>query len=207
MPAAGRVIEVDADRLAGWVDRFAERHGPVAITADGRTVTVAAEDGAVAAMAIPYGPGPENVTALVRHVQAARTVGVLLVRRGGWAVGVVRDRQLLAADSGGGYVQGSTRAGGWSQQRYARRRGNQAQRVWQRAADGAAEILLPHQLDALVTGGDRTGVAAVLADRRLTALSPLVEARFLGVPDPNRSVLHEVLDQLTTVAVTLNALA
>ncbi len=50
MSAAGRVVEVDADRLPGWVQRFADRHGPVRtrLSPDEEpdTVVVEAADGA-----------------------------------------------------------------------------------------------------------------------------------------------------------------
>ena len=228
--AAGRVVEVDVDRLSGWVERFAGRHGPLRThllaggdegqgeqgPGDGRraVVVIEAGDGARAEIAIPYGPWSEPaaedpVEALLDHVRAARTVGVLLVRRGGWAVAVVADGQVVATDTGGGYVQGTTKAGGWSQQRYARRRGNQTHQVWDRAADGAAAILLPYAsaLGALVTGGDRAGVAAVLGDPRLADLRPLVASRFFAVGDPKRAVLDDVVRRLASVVVTLNELA
>lgn len=217
MPAVGRVVEVDARRLTGWLERFAERHGTLSVElvdpdAARQTLVYEAADGARAAIAVPYGPlpGPLDRTPLadrlVAHLQSSRTIGLLLVRRGGWAAAVVMDQDLLAADFGGGYVRGRTRAGGWSQQRFARRRGNQTLQVWQRAADGATGVLLPHRndLDTLVTGGDRAGVAAVLADPRLVDLGPIVEPRFLAVPDPRRSVLDDVVRRLSSVVITLN---
>lgn len=217
MPAAGRLVEVDAARLPGWVARFAERHGHPTITLDDRAdhLLICAPDGAQARIAIPFGPLPhvanddDPIARLVEHLRVPRTIGILLVRRGGWAAGVVADGLLVAERTGGGYVAGRTKAGGWSQQRYARRRGNQTQQVWQRAADGAVEVLLPHRrrLDTLTTGGDRSGVAAVLADPRLAGLATLVEPRFLAVGDPTRSVLAEVAHRLSAVTVTLNALA
>ena len=106
-------------------------------------------------------------------------------------------------------MQSRTKAGGWSQKRYARRRSNQAEQVWQRAAEGACSVLLPQRtrLTALFTGGDRAGVAAVLADQRLADLAPLVEPRFFAVGDPKRSVLEDATNRLTSVVVTLNELA
>lgn len=215
MPAAGRVVEVDADRLSGWVDRFAERHGAVRIQPSTAAVVIAATDGARAEIAIPYGTrstpasGTDPIGWLADHVRAPRTVGVLIVRRSGWAVGVAESFQLVTSAAGGGHVQGRTKAGGWSQQRYARRRSNQAEQLWQRAANGADSVLQPSRsrLTALFTGGDRGGVAAVLADERLTALAPLVEPRFFSIGDPTRSVLTEVVRRLTAVVITLNELA
>jgi hypothetical protein len=218
MPAAGRLIEVDVARLPGWLDRFAARHGPLAAElaeaeVAPQVVVIIAADGARADLAVPYGAlGRSNrplTDRLVEHVELARTVGILLVRRSGWAAAVVSDGVLVAADTGGGYVQGTTKAGGWSQQRYARRRGNQTQQVWDRAADGAAEVFAPHRarIGAVLTGGDRAGVAAVLTDQRLADLEPLVEARFLAIGDPTRTVLEEVVRRLRSVTITLNELA
>ena len=70
-------------------------------------------------------------------------------------------------------------------------------------------MLLPHRarLTALFTGGDRGGIAAVLADERLAGLASLVEPRFFAVGDPTRSVLIEVVRRLSAVVITLNELA
>ena len=217
MPAAGRVVEVDLDRLPGWVERFTARHGALTeevVFGDGhQVVALAAIDGARADLAVPFGPlsarNGSLTERLIDQVGAARTIAILLVRRGGWAVAVVVDGTVLAADTGGGYVQGTTKAGGWSQQRYARRRGNQTQQVWDRAADGAVGVFAAHRsaIDALVTGGDRTGVAAVLGDERLADLFPLVEPRFFAIGDPSRTVLDDVVRRLRSVVITLNELA
>lgn len=221
MSAAGRVVEVEADRLPGWLERFAARHGPVTAAGEpapgsggvSRLILLAA-DGARAELDVPYGPldiaadqaAEPAVAGLVEHLQRDRTLALLLVRRGGWAAGVVREGRLVESAVGGGHVQGRTKAGGWSQQRYARRRSQQSQQVWDRARDGAATVLLPHrgELSALVTGGDRSGVTTVLADPRLVALRPMVAPRFLAVPDPTRSVLDDAVRRLGTIVITLN---
>ena len=216
MPAAGRVVEVDPDRLPGWVERFGVRHGALTeevVSDDGhQSLAIAAADGARADLAVPFGPLSATgspIERLIDQVGAERTVGVLLVRRGGWAAGVVADGTVVAADTGGGSVQGTTKAGGWSQQRYARRRGNQTQQVWDRAAVGAVEVFAAHRsaIGALVTGGDRTGVAAVLTDERLVDLAALVEPRFFAIGDPTRTVLDDVVRRLRCVVITLNEIA
>ena len=63
------------------------------------------------------------------------------------------------------YVQGRTAAGGWSQQRFARRRDNQAKAASSDAVGIAGRILLPEvrSLAAVVAGGDRAAVDAILA--------------------------------------------
>jgi ABC-type cobalamin/Fe3+-siderophores transport system ATPase subunit len=101
-------------------------------------------------------------------------------------------RDLVASKVDARLVQGRTAAGGWSQQRFARRRAGQAVVAHAAAADDAAKVLLGRDLDALVVGGDRTAVDAVLADRRLAHLQQLVTGRLLAVPDPRLKVLQEV---------------
>jgi len=58
-PAAGggRWVEVPPERLAGWIEGFAARHGAVAVSAGGGGVlTLAGADGAVAEIHPPFPP-------------------------------------------------------------------------------------------------------------------------------------------------------
>lgn len=184
-------------RLDGWLGRFEANHGPCRYAGSDAVVSVEAEDGAVASVEVPFPALPgrrEALTAreaLVAHVVRERTVGVLLARLGGHAVGVFVGDRLVASKVGSRHVQGRTAAGGWSQQRFARRRAGQAVVAHGAAADVTARILLEHDLDAVVVGGDRSAVDAVLADSRLARLLPLVTGRLLAVPDPRLKVLQE----------------
>jgi hypothetical protein len=210
-----RSVTITAERLSGWLDRFAARHGePKArLEDDGAAISLSAPDGATAQVSVPFPPlrhaHRNPVRSLLDHVALPRTVGVLLVRRGGYAIGVFRGRVLLASKVGSGYVQSRTKAGGWSQQRFARRRANQARAAYEQTADAAARILLPDlaQLRAVFVGGDRPGVDLVLADARLAPLRGLVADRVLTVPDPRQRVLEETPDQFLAVAIDLNDLA
>jgi len=146
----------------------------------------------------PYG-------GLLAHVRADRRVGVLLVRRGGHAAGVFDGDRLVASKVGSRQVQGRSAAGGWSQQRFARRREGQARQALAAAADVAARVLLPEKpgLDAVVVGGDRGGVNLVLADPRLAPLRPLVQQRRLDVPDPKLAVLRGTPAMFRAVDITV----
>ena len=150
-----------------------------------------------------------GLQALLDHALVDRTVGAVLVRRGGYAVGWFTGRRLEGSKVGSTYVQGTTKAGGWSQQRYARRRANQTRDAYAEAAEVAATLLLPHlgDLAAVVGGGDAVGVHAVLADPRLAPLRALLQPRVLPTPDPRLRVLQAFGDQLRAVRITLNASA
>jgi len=207
--SAGRVVEVSPERLAGWIDRFAERHGDLHFGLSDEMVQISAPDGAMASVRVPLGSlhdHPELRTALLDHVQRDRRVGALLVRRGGYAVGVFDGRRLLDSKVGRAYVQGRTKAGGWSQRRYARRRDQQAGQAYAEAADAAARVLLPvvGDLEAVVGGGDGSGVEAVLADPRLERLRALRTGRVLPTPNPRLDVLRQFGDRLRAVTIRLN---
>jgi len=210
--APGRLVRVSAERLAGWIDRFAERHGDVVLDHHDLGIRLTAPDGATALIRDLFGPvgeSPDLRSALLEHVRRDRLVGVVLVRRGGHAVGVFDGRQLRTSKVGRTYVQGRTKAGGWSQQRYARRRSQQADHAYAAAADTAAQILLPvvDDLEAVVAGGDRLGVDAVLADPRLIPLRALLTGSVLATPEPRLDVLQRFGDSLREVEIRLNHLA
>jgi hypothetical protein len=132
---------------------------------------------------------------LARHAAAGRTVGVLLVRLGGYAAGVFTGSPpgLVASKVGSRLVHGRSAAGGQSQQRFARRREKQAAEARRAAADTAARVFggYPGKLDALVLGGDRRAVAGLRDDPRLDAYFSMAEDRFLAVPDPRLKVLQD----------------
>jgi hypothetical protein len=162
--------------------------------------------------------------ALAAHARKPRTVGVLLVRLGGYAAGVFTGYPpvLGAAKVGSRLVHGRSAAGGWSQHRFARRREKQANEALGAAADaavmifggvagagkgaaGAAARPQPRaaRLDAVVLGGDRRAVADLRDDPRLAPYFGLATERFLTVPDPKRAVLLEAAKQFTAVRIWL----
>jgi hypothetical protein len=207
--ASDRVVSVAPERLARWIAGFGERHGGVASAevASDRCRLVGA-DGVRAEIEVPFPPlAGMSVADLVAHATRDRLVGVLLVRLGGHAAGVFQGDRLVASKVGSRLVHSRHKAGGWSQQRFARRREQQVAAALAAAADVAAGVLLPYAtvLDALVLGGDRRAVDAVLGDRRLEPLRPLVAPRLLHVPDPRLDVLRSTPRQFRSVRVRVVA--
>src|SRR5215217_4826239 len=103
----------------------------------------------------------------------------------------------------------SSAAGGWSQQRYARRRQNQTAKAYAAAADVASTVLLPavDELAAVFLGGDRTAVTTVLADPRLVTVQAKSSPDVLAVADPRLAVLRAFPDQFLAIRIHLNHLA
>ncbi len=135
--------------------------------------------------------------AIAAHATADRTVGVLLARLGGYAVGVFSGAppSLAASKTGRRLVHGRSAAGGWSQHRFARRRENQAAAALGAAADAAMGIFGPYGangLDAVVLGGDRRSMAGLRDDARLAPYLSRATDRFLTVPDPSPAVLKGI---------------
>src|SRR5215471_13395105 len=96
----GRWVDVAPDRLARWVASFAERHGAITPAPGRLAVSFRAADGAAAECHPPFPPlpapdggawpdDPAGLAELIAaHASMDRTVGVLLVRLGGFAAGV-----------------------------------------------------------------------------------------------------------------------
>jgi hypothetical protein len=200
-----------------------------------RQVTFTAPDGAVAECHPPFAesfrwppPGPgsggagsgdragpagfpaaraaELAAAVAAHAAVPRTVGVLLVRLGGYSAGVFAGYPPALADAktGSRLVHGRSAAGGWSQHRFARRREKQADEALRAAADAAVAVFgRGPRLDAVVLGGDKRAAAELRGDPRLAPYLALATERFITVPDPKRSVLETTPAQFTAVRIRL----
>jgi hypothetical protein len=203
-------LDVSAERFPGWIAAFPGRHGNpgqhgdsehqgdpgrLLIKAGDGAVAFTAPDGAVAWCHPPFGesfalpPGlaePDEIAAMIAaHARVPRAVGVLLVRLGGYAAGVFAGYPPALADAkvGSRPVHGRSAAGGWSQQRFARRREKQANEALD-AATGAA-------------------VAGLRDDPRLARYLAIATERFLTVPDPKRAVLDGTPKLFTAVRIRL----
>jgi len=206
---SSRVVTVEAGRLQRWVEGFGAHHGgdlSVVVTPAG--LLLGASDGASAQLAAPFSPwaagsavADDPVAALAVAICEPRRVALLLVRRGGYGCALVVDGRVESSKVGTRYVQSRTAAGGWSQQRFARRRHEDPQRD---IGAVALRILVPAlPLDGLATGGDRPLVERVLADPRLAGLAALPPGPHLAVGDPRADVVRAAAASLACVRITL----
>ena len=223
--APSRRATVPAARLGGWVDRFTAGHGgapdlcrdnhghPLLVAPDGTT--------AVCELVVDDPAAYDDVAGLVEWALRPHPYALLLVRRGGWAVALAEGVRVGASRVGTRYVQGRTKAGGWSQQRYARRRARQADTVVDAAVSAAAELFgarhsvqpsdrpssrpsdRPSGQRLLVTGGDRLLLRDTLAGLERTGARLTVAGRRLDVPDPRRRVLDDAAVAACAVRVAV----
>src|SRR5690349_7557993 len=193
-------VLVPAARWERWVANFATGHGGADLTVADGELRGQAVDGSHFAARLPFASaydGPPEAGDFAAAAQAPGEWGMLLVRKGGFAVARMDGVALVEHKIGQRHVQGRTKAGGQSQQRFARRRDNQARQAYEAAADHAARILDGVRL--VVAGGDRAAVDAVLADQRLSSVT--VVDPWLPVPDPRRAVLDRAIADAQSIAV------
>ena len=202
-------MRVDPERLDRWLAGFESRHGALDTVASPSVVACVASDGSQAHLQVPFPPmsvaAADRFGGIVTHAHVDRRVGVVLFRLGGHAVGVFEGAHLVASKVGSRQVHGRSAAGGWSQQRFARRRTGQVAVATAAAADTAVAVLLPWagRLDAIILGGDRGAVTTVLDDPRLARIRALVAEPLLDVPDPRQRVLEQAPRLFRAVRIRL----
>lgn len=193
-------VLVPAARWERWVANFATGHGGADLTVADGELRGRAVDGSRFTARLPFATaydGAPEADDFAAAVGVPGEWGVLLVRKGGFAVARMGGAALVEHKIGQRHVQGRTKAGGQSQQRFARRRDNQARQAYEAAADHAARILGGVRL--VVAGGDHAAVDAVLTDQRLSSVT--LVAPWLPVPDPRRAVLDRAIEDAQSIAV------
>lgn len=207
-----RTVSVPAARIERWLDTYWVRHGRGPVTASDDGVVVAGTDGATARLRLLW-PGVElgddPLADLVAAAHSPRRLGLLAVRADGHAVGLWDGTAVTSSKRRGHYVQSRTAAGGWSQQRFARRRENQAKAAYEKAAGDVAEIIEPMatRLDGLVAAGNPAALKAVLADprcRRTAALAAAVPLPHLELRDTSREALTDLAVRLLSVSIAID---
>jgi len=202
--------------MSRWVGRanVAKRLAPLdgtpgrSVYAQGAARFDTAEQTIVARPSFPLRHAAEyevvRVGPLLEEIAEDRRVGAVLVRLGGFAVGVFEGEQLVASKVGQRLVHGRHRAGGSSANRFRRRRDEQARVALLAAGDKAGAVLEPERgrLDAVALGGDREAIRRMLELRpELRWLEDLALARFFTVPEPRRAVLDRLPYDLYAVEI------
>src|SRR5437764_15012625 len=113
-------------------------------------------------------------------------VAALLVRLGGFAVGVFEGERLVASKVGTRFVKGRPKKGGSSANRFRRRREEQERALLDAAAETAARVLEPYRarIAHVALGGDRAAAARVA--EQLPWLAEKTLPRFFAVGDPRQ---------------------
>lgn len=194
----GRIVEVEPERLPRWVANFAARNGGIANHhAEGDAWTIESNEGPSASVKWTLADGLPSAWLLdddpvkaAEHLREyalePRRIAVLLARKGAYSVGIIEDGRVQVSKTDTAYVQGTTKAGGQSQQRFARRREGQAKAAEKRAREAVFAVLGSAAFDALVTAGP---VEGILEDPRLAKLKPTTH--FGDIAEPRQALLTE----------------
>jgi hypothetical protein len=207
-----RTVYVPASRIERWLATYTTRHGAGPVSVDGRAVVVAGTDGATARLSLHWPGlqlGADPLADLLAAARVRHRLGILAVRADGHALGIWDGAAIVGAKRKGHYVQARTAAGGWSQQRFARRRENQAKAAYESASGDVAAILEPvvGSLDGILAAGNPAAITAVLADhrvRRTAALAARVPLDRLELHATSREALTELTERFLSVVIGID---
>jgi peptide subunit release factor 1 (eRF1) len=174
--------------LAGLPGRTTYANGAVRIETSEETIIVRPPFGLAHARVyerIELGP-------LFGALAEDHVVAALLVRLGGYAVGVFEGERLVASKVGSRFVKGRHKKGGSSANRFRRRREEQERALLDAAAETAARVLEPYRarIEHVALGGDRAAAARVAERLPWLAEKPL--PRFFAVADPRQRELERL---------------
>lgn len=204
-----RTALVGAARLQGWTERFEASHGPTEQDFDGDGLLLRAADGTTALLRAPWpvdgrpGRGANELERLASLASQERGLGLVLVRRGGYVVAAASGSKVLASKSGNRYVQSRTSAGGQSQQRFARRRSNQADALAEAAAENLARIFGGNRIEYIVPGGDRALVDQALNAPASRFWASRTRLAFLDVQEPRTGILPKAAADACAIRITV----
>ena len=145
--------------LAGLPGRTTYADGSVRIETADETITVRPPFGLAHARvyeSVELGP-------LFEALAEDHVVAALLVRLGGYAVGVFEGERLVASKVGSRFVKGRHKKGGSSANRFRRRREEQERELIDAAAATAERVLEPYRqrIEHVALGGDRAAAEKV----------------------------------------------
>jgi hypothetical protein len=174
--------------LAGLPGRTTYAEGAARIETGDETITVRPPFGLAHARvyeSVELGP-------LFEALAEDHVVAAVLVRMGGYAVGVFEGERLVASKVGSRFVKGRHKKGGSSANRFRRRREEQERALLDAAAETAARVLEPYRegIEHVAVGGDRT--AAMRVAQELPWLAEKTLPRFFTVADPRQRELERL---------------
>lgn len=132
---------------------------------------------------------------LLRILEQDVVTGVVLLRMGRYAIGVVRGSSLLESKTDTRHVKRRHRAGGSSQRRFMRSRDRLIRELYDEACQVTRRIFEPRmrEIDCVLTGGERQTIVGFLKRCAFLEKANLpVMRRLLSVDRPNREALEGI---------------
>ncbi len=154
--------------------------------------------------------GPD-VAPLVELLDARLVIGVVLLRLGRYAVGVLEGDRLVATKTGSRHVKSRHRAGGSSQRRFERSRERLIRELFDKTCEVTGNVFGPHlaRIDYVLLGGERQTLGGfVKRCRFMQDLTPKTLSRRLTVDRPGQAALDGIATEVwKSEVVTLRPVA
>ena len=154
--------------------------------------------------------GP-NVAPLGELLNARLIIGVVLLRLGRYAVGVLEGDRLVATKTDSRHVKSRHRAGGSSQRRFERSRERLIRELFDKTCEVTREVFTRHpsDIDYVLIGGERHTLGGFVKRCRLMQeLEHLTLSRRLTVDRPGQAALDGIAAEVwKSEVVTLGPVA
>ena len=140
-----------------------------------------------------------GTSSLRRLLTAELLVGVVLLRLGRYAVGVLRGDALVASKTGARYVKGRHRAGGSSQRRFERSRERLVRELFDKTCETVRGVFSPYEsgMDHVLMGGERHTLRGfVQRCRYMKGLERITLKRVLQVERPGQKALDRIAPEV-----------
>ena len=140
-----------------------------------------------------------HVAPLVELLASEIVTGVVLLRLGRYAVGVLRGDELVASKTGTRHVKSRHRAGGSSQRRFERSRERLIRELFDKTCEVARAVLSPYEaeIDYVLIGGERHTLGRfVKRCRYMRDLGPRTLGRTLQINRPGQRALDGVASEV-----------
>ena len=127
------------------------------------------------------------------------TVGVVMLRLGRYAVGVLRGDTLIASKTDSRYVKHRHRAGGQSQRRFERSRERLVRELYDKACQVVRDVFSAHERDIayVLLGGERHTLAGFRKRcPYLVEMGPRTLSRLVQVDRPNQKALESIAHEV-----------
>ncbi|MDY6892951.1 MAG: Vms1/Ankzf1 family peptidyl-tRNA hydrolase [Chloroflexota bacterium] len=132
-------------------------------------------------------------------LQRERTIALILIRLGSYAIGVFQGEKLLSSKVGTGHIHSRHKKGGSSQRRFERGREKQIEYFFDRVCGHVREHLEPfiQQLDHVVYGGERHTLLSFRKQCQfLTAIDDRSAGKLLNIREPRQSTLEAAISEV-----------
>ena len=149
-----------------------------------------------------------DTTPLLELLDSDPVIGVVLLRLGRYAVGVLRGGTLVASKTDTRHVKSRHRAGGSSQRRFERSRERLVRELFDKTCEVVMDVFSPHDksIDYVLLGGERHTLRGLVQRcRYLKSLEQKTLTRVLEVDRPGQKALEGIVGEVWTSRVLVFA--